>query len=102
MIQIHPSPGYRTPKKSVDTIQNLDTSLNRNQNLDGSERSMHHHDGNRSPPRNKSIRGNRHSKSRTRSKPPLMARRNHHITIAEQLRIVTMQNPLRGLINQNI
>ena len=35
-------------------------------------------------------------------KPPLMARRNHHITIAEQLRIVTMQNPLRGLINQNI
>ena len=32
-------------------------------------------------------------------KPPLMARRNHHITIAEQLRIVTMQNPLRGLIH---
>ena len=63
--------GYRTPKKSVDTIQNLDTSLNRNQNLDGSERSMHHHDGNRSPPRNKSIRGNRHSKSRTRSKTPI-------------------------------
>ena len=31
-----------------------------------------------------------------------MARRNHHITIAEQLRIVTMQKPLRGLINQNI
>ena len=46
--------GYRTPKKSVDTSQNLDTSLKRNQNLDGSERSMHHHDGNRSPPRNKS------------------------------------------------
>ena len=63
--------GYRTPKKSVDTIQNLDTSLNRNQNLDGSERSMHHHAGNRSPPRNKSIRGNRHSKSRTRSKTPI-------------------------------
>ena len=32
---------------------------------------MHHHDGNRSPPHNKSIRGNRHSKSRTRSKTPM-------------------------------
>ena len=32
---------------------------------------MHHHDGNRSPPRNKSIRGNRHFKSRTRSKTPI-------------------------------
>ena len=32
---------------------------------------MHHHDGNRSPPCNKSIQANRHSKSRTRSKTPM-------------------------------
>ena len=64
-----------TPDIFDHSFQEMDTSLNRNQNLDGSERSMHHHDGNRSPPRNKSIRGNRHSKSRTRS---LMARRNYH------------------------
>ena len=45
----------RTPKKGVDTSQNLDTGLNINQNLEGSERSMHHHDGNSSPPCNKSV-----------------------------------------------
>ena len=61
----------RTPKKSVDTSQNLDTSLNTYQNLEGSERSMHTHDGNRSPPRNKSIQAKRHSRSRTRSKTPM-------------------------------
>ena len=32
---------------------------------------MHHHDGNRSPPRNKSTRAKRHSRSRTRSKTPM-------------------------------
>ena len=32
---------------------------------------MHRHDGNRSPPRNKSIRAKRHFRSRTRSKTPM-------------------------------
>ena len=32
---------------------------------------MHHHDGNRSPPHNKSIQAKRHSRSRTRSKTPM-------------------------------
>ena len=61
----------RTPKKGVDTTQNLDTGLNINQNLEGSERSMHHHDGNSSQPHNKSVRAKRHSRSRTRSKTPM-------------------------------
>ena len=61
----------RTPKKGVDTSQNLDTGLNINQNLEGSERSMDCHDGNSSPSRNKSVRAKRHSRSRTRSKTPM-------------------------------
>ena len=61
----------RTPKKGVDTSQNLDTGLNINQNLKGSERSMHRYDGNSSPPRNKSVRAKRHSRSRSRSKTPM-------------------------------
>ena len=45
--------------------------MDTNQNLEGSERSMHCHDGNRSPPRNGSIQAKRHSRSRTRSKTPM-------------------------------
>ena len=55
----------------------MDTSLNKNQNLEGSERSMHHHDGNRSPPCNKSTRAKRHSRSRTRSKTPMNGQKRH-------------------------
>ena len=38
---------------------------------------MHHHDGNRSPPRNKSTRAKRHSRSRTRSKTPMNGQKRH-------------------------
>ena len=55
----------------MDASQNVDTSLetsiDTSQNLEESEMSTHHDDGNRSPPRNKSIQAKRHSRSRSRS-----------------------------------
>ena len=58
-------------KKIVDASRNVDTSLktsiDTSQNLEESEMSTHHDDGNRSLPCNKSIRGKRHSRSRSRS-----------------------------------
>ena len=55
----------------MDASQNVDTSLktsiDTSQNLEDSEMSTHHDDGNRSLPCNKSIRRKRHSRSRSRS-----------------------------------
>ena len=52
-------------RRNVDT--SLKTSIDTSQNLEDSEMSTHHDDGNRSLPCNKSIRQKRHSRSRSRS-----------------------------------
>ena len=86
----------RIPKKGVDTTQNLDTGLNINQNFEGSERSMHRHDGNSSPPCNKSVRAKRHSRSRTRSKTPMNGQKkstyHDHRTPREMIPIMHCDN----------